>query len=193
MCAADRFLPGCVGRSVAWSSRARLALRECASAFDGRAGVRSVARPGPQLLRRPSGRVRRCDRECRDGRLVAAPGSTRLAAALFPIASALPVALLALLPWAPRGALLRSSTGYRQLATNRARRPPRGATRAYALRAPSRRRSVRRTSRARAPSACSDGSARRAQTHRSRRGQAASTRRGRDRVARAAAARDSRR
>ena len=51
--------------------------------------------------------------------------------------------------------------------------PPRGATQACALRAPSRRRSGRRTSRAREPSACSGGSARRARTRRSRRGPAA--------------------
>jgi hypothetical protein len=59
------------------SSRARFALRECASASDGRAGVRSVGRLGPQLLRRPSGRVRRRDRECRNGRGSGASAETR--------------------------------------------------------------------------------------------------------------------
>ena len=61
----------------------------------------------------------------------------------------------------------------RRPATNRAPRPPRVATQACALRAPSRRRSGRRTSRARAPSACNGGSARRARTRRSRRGRVA--------------------
>src|ERR1700677_3865627 len=46
-----------------------------------------------------SGRLATDTCHCRIGRLAAAPGTTPLAAALSPIASALPAALLALLPW----------------------------------------------------------------------------------------------